>query len=139
VSAFDEAWFLLKALPFKSGGLPFKARPVTPPPPKKFIPGGTTPPKSKFIPGGTTPGTAGGGVGTPMVPPQGLKPGEIRPQQSTGTESGAFTVPGTPGTPTQVAPAAGAGLPLADWWNNHPMNPKTVVNNTPPFGPEGGQ
>ena len=120
MSAFDEAWFLLKALPFKG-------RPVTPPP-KKFIPGGTTTPKSKFIPGGA--GVINRlGSGAPRVLPQG---GKFLPPYS--LQQGGTPTP----TPTPAAPT-GTGLPLEDWWKNHPMNPETVVNNNPPFGPEGGQ
>tara|TARA_R110002051_G_scaffold289256_1_gene352249 strand:+ start:1359 stop:1664 length:306 start_codon:yes stop_codon:yes gene_type:complete len=100
MTAFNEAWSVLKGLPFKTKDEGSRG---------KWLPGQPT--RNK--------------VGLPQIaPPQKWLPA---------VQDDHYSVMAQP-------PSRQPEPTLEDWWQNHPENPnKTVLNNNPPFGPEGGQ
>ena len=128
MSAFDEAWSVLKALPFKKpgGGLPFKQS------------GGGLPFKK---PGDLRPAQQGTGKWLPGTVPAQQGTGKWLPNQPTPVQPTPVQTPVQPtqaGTiaVTQSHPADGE---LQNWYEGTPTGETTKVNNNPPFGPEGGQ
>jgi hypothetical protein len=97
LTAFNEAWSVLKELPFKTKDEGSRG---------KWLPGQPT--RNK--------------VGLPQIAP---------PQK---------WLPPVPAASSEPPPSQKPESTLEDWWQNHPENPnKTVLNNNPPFGPEGEQ
>jgi len=124
MTAFNKAWTVLK----DSAGLPYKNRVAG----GKWLPGTEdgavrAPKPHKWLPQ------------TPLKMPISSEYGtENQPQTTAQALQQGIPPIGPP--PTQVSTERTEQMGIEDWWKNHPMNPdKTVLNNNPPFGPEGEQ
>ena len=127
MTPFNKAWTVLK----DSAGLPYKNRPDGTKKiwPKRY----TTAGQQKWLPGNQPqkwlPQT------NPSKKPISSEYGTENHNPPIGQGHIPFEQP-----PPQVSTERTEQMGIEDWWKNHPMNPdKTVLNNNPPFGPEGEQ